>query len=106
MVVVEVVVDIPQLLVLAVRVAVVLVVIVVLELLELLIQAVAVVVLLLEQAVPVVLVLSLFDTPTRLQQQPRPQVHPQSRLLVATVSINGLDQGVSHSDGTLCKTQF
>jgi hypothetical protein len=47
-----------------------------------------------------------FGTLTLLQQLLQPQVHQLSLLLAVIASINGLAQGVSHSDGTLCKTQF
>jgi UPF0716 family protein affecting phage T7 exclusion len=53
-----------------------------------------------------VLVSLLFDMLTHLQPQHQPQAHPQSQWLAAIVYINGLAQGVSHSDGTLCKNQF
>jgi hypothetical protein len=47
-----------------------------------------------------------FGTLTLLQQLLQPQAHQLSPLLAVIASINGLAQGVSHSDGTLCKTQF
>jgi hypothetical protein len=65
-----------------------------------------VVLLVLALVVLVVRVLSLFVTQILTQPQRLRLAHPQSRLLVVIVSINGLDQGVSHSDGTLRKTQF
>jgi hypothetical protein len=78
-----------------------------LELLELLIpEVVAVVVIQVPQVGLAALVSLLFDMLTHLQPQHQPQAHPQSQWLAATVFTNGLDQGVSHSDGTLCKTQF
>jgi hypothetical protein len=52
----------------------------------------------------VALALSSFVTPIHIQQQRQPQAHPQLRWLVVTVFTNGLAQGVSHSDGTLCTT--
>jgi hypothetical protein len=77
-------------------------------LLELRIQAVVVAVLDITEvhylAVLAAVVLLLLDTLIRLHLQRQPQAHPQLRLLVATVFTNGLDQGVSHSDGTLCTT--
>ena len=47
-----------------------------------------------------------FGTLTLLQQLLQLQAHQLSLLLAVIASINGLAQGVSHSDGTLCKTQF
>jgi hypothetical protein len=67
--------------------------------------AVAVVVIQAPLVVQVAQVLSLFVTQILTQPQRLRLAHPQSRLLVVIVSINGLDQGVSHSDGTLCTTQ-
>jgi hypothetical protein len=51
-------------------------------------------------------VLSSFATQILLRRQHQLQGHPQSLWLVAIVFTNGLAQGVLHSDGTLCKTQF
>jgi len=45
-----------------------------------------------------------FGTPILLRQLLQLQVRQQSLLLAVIASINGLAQGVSHSDGTLCKT--
>jgi hypothetical protein len=59
-----------------------------------------------DQPAQEVVVSLLFDMLTHLLPQHLPQAHPQSQWLAATVFTNGLDQGVSHSDGTLCKTQF
>jgi hypothetical protein len=64
----------------------------------------AVVLVLIALVVVVVLALSSFAMQTHLQPQHQLQAHPQSLLLAATVSINGLVQGALHSDGTLCKT--
>jgi hypothetical protein len=56
------------------------------------------------QVVQAVQVLSLFDMQTPLHPQLLQQVLQLLRLQVATEFINGLAQGVSHSDGTLCTT--
>jgi hypothetical protein len=74
-------------------------------LMELQIQAAAQVVdlVLLEVVVLVALALSLFVMQILMRRRHQQQAHQQLQLLAATVFINGLDQGVSHSDGTLCK---
>jgi hypothetical protein len=54
----------------------------------------------------VVLALYLFVMPILTQPHLQPQVHQQSQWLVAIALTNGQAQGVSHSDGTLCKNQF
>jgi hypothetical protein len=52
-----------------------------------------------------VLVSSLFDTLTHLQPQHQQLAHQQLQCLAVIVSTHLQVQGVSHSDGTLCKTQ-
>jgi thiol:disulfide interchange protein len=56
-------------------------------------------------AVQVVLELSLFDMQIHTQPHHQQLAHQLSRSQVDTEYITGQDQGVSHSDGTLCTTQ-